>query len=100
MVDNSFFEETTVQSQIKAEIVEKYFDTWAGIVTATQNRWQHEKRIGYVDLFAGPGRYKSGAISTPIRVLQRAIKKPIYAERLQAIFNDKDEENVKSLQSA
>ncbi|MBE7490837.1 MAG: three-Cys-motif partner protein TcmP [Planctomycetes bacterium] len=100
MVDNSFFEETTVQSQIKAEIVEKYFDTWAGIVTATQNRWQHEKRIGYVDLFAGPGRYKSGAISTPIRVLQRAIKKPIYAERLLAIFNDKDEENVKSLQSA
>lgn len=98
--DNTWFDESTIQSQIKAEIVEKYFDTWAGIVTATQDRYGHTKRIGYVDLFAGPGRYKSGAISTPIRILQKAIEKTTYAERLCAIFNDKDDENIRSLESA
>jgi three-Cys-motif partner protein len=43
-----------------------------------------------VDLFAGPGRYKDGALSTPLRVLEKAINDPLLADRLVAIFNDKD----------
>jgi three-Cys-motif partner protein len=70
-----FFDESREQSIIKAEIVEKYFDAWAGIITATQDRTGKEKRIGYVDLFAGPGRYKDGSDSTPLRVLTKAIEK-------------------------
>ena len=97
---DKFFDESREQSVVKAEIVEKYFYTWAGIITATQNRYANDKRIGYVDLFAGPGRYKDGAISTPLRVLQKAITNPVYAERLLTIFNDKDENNVQSLQQA
>jgi three-Cys-motif partner protein len=98
----TFFDESREQSRVKAEIVEKYFDAWAGIITATQTRHRPgaDNRIGYVDLFAGPGRYKDGAVSTPLRVLQKAIAKPVYAERLVAIFNDKDEANVRSLESA
>lgn len=33
-----FFDEVREQSPIKAEIVEKYFDAWAGIITGTQDR--------------------------------------------------------------
>lgn len=99
---DKFFDETTDQSQVKAEIVEKYFFTWAGIITATQSRYRPgaENRIGYVDLFAGPGRYKDGAASTPLRVLQQAIEKPVYAERLMTIFNDKDEAQARSLEQS
>lgn len=102
MATATFFDESREQSRVKAEIVEKYFDAWAGIITATQTRFRPgaDNRIGYVDLFAGPGRYKDGAVSTPLRILQKAIEKPIYAERLLAIFNDKDDTNVRSLETA
>jgi three-Cys-motif partner protein len=102
MSKKGFFDETTDQSQVKAEIVQKYFFTWAGIITATQSRHRPgaENRIGYVDLFAGPGRYKDGAASTPLRVLQQAIENPIYAERLVTIFNDKDEAHARSLEQS
>jgi len=100
MVKNKFFDESREQSLVKAVIVEKYFDAWAGIITSTQDRFGGDNRIGYVDLFAGPGRYKDGAVSTPLRVLGKALENDIYTERLVTIFNDKDEDNVLSLEEA
>lgn len=102
VTNNSFFDETTEQSLVKATIVEKYFDSWAGIIIGAQKARPDcgEDRIGYVDLFAGPGRYRDGASSTCLRVLEKAIAKPEYAARLVTIFNDKDAENVRSLESA
>lgn len=102
MSTQTFFDEIREQSLVKAAIVEKYFDAWAGVITGAQNKWNphQDNRIGYVDLFAGPGRYKDGAISTPLRVLQKALEKPLYAERLLTIFNDKDDTNVRSLEDA
>jgi three-Cys-motif partner protein len=97
-VVKKFFDESREQSQIKAEIVEHYFDAWAQIIISTQKRFpHHSQRIGYIDLFAGPGRYKDGATSTPIRVLEKAISNPEIAERLVTIFNDKEPENISSL---
>jgi three-Cys-motif partner protein len=93
-----FFDESREQSRVKAEIVQKYFDTWAGIITATQNRSAYGgDRIAYIDLFAGPGRYKDGASSTPLRVLEKAIANPTYAQRLVTIFNDGDPANASTL---
>jgi three-Cys-motif partner protein len=98
---DTFFEESREQSIVKAEIVEKYFDAWAGIITGAQDRFKRgENRIAYIDLFAGPGRYKEGAISTPLRVLQKAIAKPQYATRLVTIFNDKNDDNARTLEQA
>lgn len=95
-----FFDETREQSVIKATIIEKYFDAWAGIMVGTQDRnGRGDKKIGYIDLFAGPGRYKNGDVSTPLRVLSKALQKPVYAERLVTIFNDKAPENVSTLKS-
>lgn len=94
-----FFDETTEQSVVKATIVEKYFEAWAKIIAGAQNRYvtPGDKRIAYVDLFAGPGRYKDGAISTPVRVLEKAISDPQLAERLVTILNDKDPEHASTL---
>ena len=40
------------------------------------------------DLFAGPGRYKDGSKSTPILILEEAIKDPLLRGNLATTFND------------
>ena len=59
-----------------------------------------KRRIGYVDLFAGPGRYNDGSDSTPLRILTKAVEKENYANCLVTIFNDKDEQNIRDLEKA
>ncbi len=100
MGTEKFFDETTDQSVVKATIVEKYFDTWAKIICGAQDHHRPggNKRIGYVDLFAGPGRYKDGAVSTPVRVLEKALSDQQLSERFVTIFNDKDPEHASTLQ--
>lgn len=97
---DKFFEEQREQSQIKAEIVSDYFFVWAKVIISTQKRYGRSGTIAYMDLFAGPGRYKDGATSTPLMILERAIQEPDFCERLVAIFNDKDSDNSHSLEEA
>lgn len=99
MTDNKFFEESKEQSLIKSTIVAKYFDVWSRVIINTQKRFpQHSQKIAYIDLFAGPGRYKDSTQSTPLIILANAIEKPDLRKRLVAIFNDKDENNAKLLE--
>jgi three-Cys-motif partner protein len=106
MSSNSFFNEQKEQSLIKARIVEKYFWAWAKVIIATleriekQRRLKNKQKIAYIDLFAGPGRYKDGSESTPLRVLETAIKEPELQDRLLTLFNDADENNTQSLQES
>jgi len=97
---DEFFEEQAEQSQIKAEIVTKYFLVWAKIIIASQRKYKRENRVAYIDRFAGPGRYRDGSLSTPIMIIENAIKDPDLCERLIAVFNDKDENNSNSLKQA
>jgi three-Cys-motif partner protein len=94
----SFFEKPKDQSQVKAQIVSKYFWAWAKVIMPSAKR--SHGRIAYVDLFAGPGRYADGTESTPILVLERAVQDPDMREMLVAIFNDVDPNNTRSLQIA
>lgn len=98
MADNRFFNESSDQSLVKMTIVSKYFWAWAKVIIPTVK--QHGSRIAYLDLFAGPGRYKDGTKSTPLLVLEHAIADPDMSQMLVTMFNDKDEENVQSLKSA
>jgi len=95
MVDSSFFEESSAQSKIKSRIVAKYFWAWAKVIIPTVR--SRGSRIAYVDLFAGPGRYNDGTPSTPVIVLQKAIKEPDLREMLVTFFNDRDASNAQSL---
>lgn len=97
---NQFFEEQAEQSLIKAEIVSKYFFVWAKVIIATQKRFGRGDRVAYIDLFAGPGRYRNGTASTPLLILEKALGEEDFRERLVAIFNDKDENNSNSLKTA
>ena len=100
MATDSFFEEQSEQSLVKSEIVAKYFDAWAGVMTGAQSRspWG-AKRIAYIDLFAGPGRYENGTVSTPVKILKKALDNPKYCDSLVCMFNDKDENNTEALKT-
>jgi len=98
MVDNRFFDESSDQSQIKARIIQKYFWAWAKVIIPTVKH--RDNRILYIDLFAGPGRYKDGTVSTPLLVLEKAIEDADMRSMLVTLFNDADPGNVGRLQSA
>lgn len=91
-----FFEESSDQSQIKAKIVSDYFFAWAKVITSVQR----SDRIAYIDLFAGPGRYKDGTASTPLMVLEKAIQDPVMSQRLVTLFNDGDSKHIRALNKA
>ncbi|HLW30747.1 MAG TPA: three-Cys-motif partner protein TcmP [Aequorivita sp.] len=94
-----FFKEKKEQSLIKSTIVAKYFDVWENVIISTQKRYPHyPQKIAYIDLFAGPGRYKDGTQSTPLKILTNAIKKEELRDRLITIFNDKNETFSKDLE--
>ncbi len=93
-----FFEERGDQSAVKADIVQKYFAAWANIVLPTTQKYGAGK-IAYIDLYAGPGRYKDGAASTPLLVLQKAIESPSIGGALVALFNDMDQNKTQTFQA-
>ena len=63
MTDKSFFEERQDQSEVKARIVTKYFKVWSRIMSSVE---RSDNKLAYIDLYAGPGRYKDGSASTPL----------------------------------
>lgn len=98
MQDISFFHESTEQSQVKARIVEKYFWAWAKVMIPHAKR--RRSKIGYVDFFAGPGKYTDGSKSTPILVLEKGAEDKDIRDRLVSVFNDVNPEYVRDLESA
>lgn len=98
MASQNFFDESREQSQIKARIVAKYFWAWCKVIIPTVK--QRDKRLAYIDLFAGPGRYNDGTLSTPLLILQKAIADDDMREMLIALFNDGDKKNATALQNA
>ncbi|MFC1485859.1 three-Cys-motif partner protein TcmP, partial [Candidatus Latescibacterota bacterium] len=96
----SFFDESREQSKVKSTIVSKYFVAWANVIIGTQKRNQKDKRIAYIDLFAGPGHYNDGTVSTPILILKKTIESEDFSQRLVTIFNDKNKRYTDSLKQA
>ncbi len=98
MDTDGFFDESTEQSAVKTAIVSKYFWAWAKVIMPSAKR--RSGGIAYLDLFAGPGRYKDGTKATPLLILEQAIRDPDMREMLVTIFNDKDERQVRDLENA
>lgn len=97
MASDSFFSEATEESIVKATIVAKYFSAWAKVIIPTVKK--HGGKIAYIDLFAGPGRYKDGTKSTPVKVIENAISDPDLASMLVTIFNDVNQDSSFSLEN-
>lgn len=92
-----FFEEMSDQSQVKATIVAKYFWAWAKAIIPTVKK--RGKKIAYIDLFAGPGRYRDGSSSTPMLILEKAIGDVDLRQMLATIFNDVNKDHSFTLEN-
>lgn len=82
-----FFETQQPASKVKSLIASKYFGAWAMIMTGSRSQ---EKRIGYVDLFAGKGRFDDGSESTPVLVLRDVVRRDRLKKPVHTFFNDRD----------
>lgn len=92
---NDFYTEYKEQSFIKTTLVKKYFSAWAIIM----NRQSRSDRLGYIDLFCGPGIYKDGSHSTPIEVLNIILSNEEFMEKFVVYFNDKEQCYIDSLKN-
>lgn len=97
MTDAKFFEEREDQSEVKARIVTKYFVAWSRVIMPSVERY--DGKMAYIDLYAGPGRYKDGSASTPLMILETAIVDAKLSKRLVTYFNDVDDSNTATLQT-
>ena len=95
MTEQGFFEEQSDESAVKTAIVTAYFPVWAKIIGPSVRK--ASGKIGYIDLFAGPGIYADKTPSTPLLVLEQAIADPGLRELLVASFNDKNPANAETL---
>src|ERR1035437_7589410 len=84
-MDKDFFKEQTASSKIKAKIVSEYFPKYCRIILL-----HPQQQIRYVDLFAGPGIYDDGSLSTPILVGKACAKDSSLANTVWMIFNDNE----------
>lgn len=83
MSDNKFFESQTESSRIKANIVANYFPKYCKIILK-----RPQKEIRFLDLFAGPGIYNDGSLSTPILIGDMCASDPQLKEVVHLMFND------------
>ena len=82
--EKDFFKKQTDSSRVKASIVSEYFPQYCKII-----RRKHEPEMfRYIDLFAGPGIYEDGNISTPIMLARNIAKESSLKDKVQFVFND------------
>lgn len=84
MAEIDFFKRQTDSSRVKASIVSEYFPQYCQII-----RKKHEPEMfRYIDLFAGPGIYEDGNVSTPILLARRVAQISSLKDKVQFVFND------------
>lgn len=93
MDSDEFFEKQTGQSEIKSKIVANYFIIWVKVMAQVKTN----TKIGYIDLFSGPGIYRDGSDSTPLIILKKVVADPVIADKLQCYFNDINKGNIEKL---
>lgn len=89
-VEEGFFDRPRASSQIKQRIVVDYFLAWANVLA-------RDRAVGYADLFAGPGKYKSGDKSIPLLVAERVVQDERLRQCVKLWFNEGDGDLAREL---
>lgn len=94
---DNFYEDQAEKSKVKTLIVTDFLKAYLPIINASVGK--DCDKIYYIDLFSGPGRYKDGAPSTPIKLfdLINNFKNEDYKKKLHYVFNDKEKAFFESL---
>lgn len=85
MSDNKeFFKKQTDSSRVKAAIISEYFPQYCRIIS----RRHLPQQFGYFDMFAGPGIYEDGSLSTPLLIAKNCYEDSFLRDRVWMVFND------------
>jgi three-Cys-motif partner protein len=79
---DEFYDEQEEQSAIKTAIVVKYFRPWTTIILSKVDK------VGYLDLYCGPGKFKDGTKSTPLLILEQIAGSERLKDSVVTTFND------------
>ena len=82
--NKDFLKQQTDSSRVKATIISEYFPSYRKII----GRHHVPKKFGYYDMFAGPGMYEDGGLSTPLLVAGKCANDSYLRERVWMVFND------------
>ena len=88
---DEFFEEQEEASAVKTALVARYFARWAPILLS------QVPKIGYVDLYSGPGRFKDGTKSTPLLVMEQVAGSERLRNAVASYFNDLNSDFIEIL---
>jgi three-Cys-motif partner protein len=91
---DDFFDEQKEQSAIKTAIVANFYSTYLKIISNSVGR--SYDCLYYIDLFAGPGKYEDGKISTPLKILD-VIKDNKLEYKVHCLFNEMNNEFYQQL---
>jgi three-Cys-motif partner protein len=93
-----FFKKLREGSRTKQKIVSEYF-VYYNRVMARKN-----DKVGYADLFAGPGFYRANGEpahkSIPVLVCESAISEELIRQKVHFWFNDGDANNYNQLKNS
>ena len=97
-VHAEFFKRLREGFRVKQRIVAEYFVAYNNVMTRTV------PKVGYADLFAGPGQYttEDGVTqkSIPILVCEAALRDELFRKKIHLWFNEGDPANFKELKRA
>ena len=97
-VEAEFFEKLREGSRVKQKIVTQYFVAYNRVMS----RGRGEK-VGYADLFAGPGVYTDidGVThkSIPVLVCEEVVREELFRRKVHLWFNDGDLKNYERLKT-
>jgi len=86
-VRDRFFEELREASRVKHQIVTSYFVAYNNVMTGTR-----QTKVGYADLFAGPGLYRTGTgepiKSIPLLLCETVVADHRFRDKVHLWFND------------
>jgi three-Cys-motif partner protein len=98
-VEAEFFKNLREGSRVKQKIVTEYFVAYNRVMAPGRR-----DKVGYADLFAGPGLYRSAEgvtqKSIPILVTEAAIRDDLFRHKVHLWFNDGDPDNYRQLKGA
>lgn len=96
MSEKMLFDEQTPSMLLKAEIVTQYFTSWAQIASKRQG---FGKKIAYLDLCAGSGKYQDGGHARPLLILERAEENLYVRQSLVTLFNEFERRKARILEA-
>ena len=99
-IDNFFQKKPDEATKAKMNIFKQYFALYLNIIDNVRKRKNLNKRIVYIDLFCGPGKFdyeNTECNSTPLEVLEYIAEKKF--SNIECVFNDLNKDQIECLKT-